>query len=719
MHQHKSAKISINQRYTYFVALFIFVAALALFGMAGQANAVACTAPTKGAAYTVSATCNFSELVHGSDAGMTIATGQTLTVNAGQTIVWAPGSALVISGTITINSTAKLQQTYLWQKDADSDGYPDHTVMYAGATASAAGCTGTCQQRTAMTTYTTVDSYPTQSTCTTSTCTVASAATTVTFTIAADAHDGDTNQGASQGYPPSGTIIVTTNSTSVYAVRKHNITDNEYSVRASFFRWDTSSLPDNATVSAANFKPYVETKVNTSGAVRDLVAEYFAWGTLDTTDHTNTAANNAHSGTGITSLTSGAVNTLAMQNLTNINKTGFTELRVHTSGGVPGGGDEFSVLITDYAHATNPPADLVVTYTIPETVTATATANCYYDSDADTYGDGAGLAYSCSGTPPAGMVANNTDCDDTTSTKYQNLTGYRDADADTFNSSTGESVCSGAALPSPYVATVGTDCNDADATRWRNRYTDGDADTFGAGAATCVGNHAGYVDTGTDCLDTNANIYQNLASMVTDADNDIYPTAAAAATQCVGTSSTINARAYYKNASAAFTWCSNAVCTGGTDLNDANAAIGAYSYSQSTYYAYSQTTYYAYSQTTYYAYSQTTYYAYSQSTYAPAAKTCGAPGVIDPYPLKQSTLDSACSSYCGTFTASRTCTDPSPFATSSTLPTFNFSTCTKSGSSEATHSLAKCRVGCNQSSGPYDPPACISSQIYTTTCTCS
>jgi len=120
-----------------------------------------------------------------------------------------------------------------------------------------------------------------------------------------------------------------------------------------------------------------------------------------------------------------------------------------------------------------------------------------------------------------------------------------------------------------------------------------------------------------------------------------------------------------------------------------------------------------------YAYGQSTYYSYGQSAYAPAAKTCGAPGVIDPAPLKQSTLDSACSSYCGTFTATRTCTDPSPFATSSTLPTFNFSTCTKSGNFEATHSLAKCRVGCEQSSGPYDPPACIGTQIYTTTCTCS
>ena len=136
-----------------------------------------------------------------------------------------------------------------------------------------------------------------------------------------------------------------------------------YSVQCVFHRWDTSSIPDGDTVSAADWKPYVESKAD--GDARSLVAEYFVWGTIDTTDHTNTAANDAHSGTTIASLTLGAVNVLALQNLGSISKTGFTELRIHVSGGVPAGINR--VTLADWWHATQPPADLVVTHAAPTT----------------------------------------------------------------------------------------------------------------------------------------------------------------------------------------------------------------------------------------------------------------------------------------------------------------------------------------------------------------
>ncbi len=73
-----------------------------------------------------------------------------------------------------------------------------------------------------------------------------------------------------------------------------------------------------------------------------------------------------------------------------------------------------------------------------------------------------------------------------------------------------------------------------------------------------------------DCLDSNATVYQNVASLVTDADNDGYKTSAAAATQCVGASSTINTRTYYKNASNASTWLpsASALGAGATDCDD-------------------------------------------------------------------------------------------------------------------------------------------------------
>lgn len=111
---------------------------------------------------------------------------------------------------------------------------------------------------------------------------------------------------------------------------------------------------------------------------------------------------------------------------------------------------------------------------------------------------------------PAGYRAavNGADCNDANNTLWQNITGYADADLDTYTTGGGTSICSGAALPSGYRAAVnGADCNDANGAVWRNRYRDVDVDAYGAGAATCVGNEVGYVDNNTDCYDSNASAY--------------------------------------------------------------------------------------------------------------------------------------------------------------------------------------------------------------------
>lgn len=77
-----------------------------------------------------------------------------------------------------------------------------------------------------------------------------------------------------------------------------------------------------------------------------------------------------------------------------------------------------------------------------------------------------------------------------------------------------------------------------------------------------------------DCDGTNPNIYQNVANLVKDTDNDGYKTVAAAATQCVGGTSTINGRTYYKDATGGYTWLALADALGGgaTDCNDATGA---------------------------------------------------------------------------------------------------------------------------------------------------
>ena len=89
--------------------------------------------------------------------------------------------------------------------------------------------------------------------------------------------------------------------------------------------------------------------------------------------------------------------------------------------------------------------------------------NTYYrDSDGDTYGNASVTTQTCSATPPAGYVANSTDCNDSDNTQWQHLNGYVDADNDGYGTGTVQVVCSGASLPGGYSVNR-TDCNDCNA----------------------------------------------------------------------------------------------------------------------------------------------------------------------------------------------------------------------------------------------------------------
>jgi hypothetical protein len=77
-----------------------------------------------------------------------------------------------------------------------------------------------------------------------------------------------------------------------------------------------------------------------------------------------------------------------------------------------------------------------------------------------------------------------------------------------------------------------------------------------------------------DCLDSGTGaqyVYQNIASLVTDADHDGY-SVGTAATQCVGANTTIGGRTYYKDSSGNYTWLPSGSSLG-SDPNDGNACI--------------------------------------------------------------------------------------------------------------------------------------------------
>ncbi|NOY67936.1 MAG: hypothetical protein GXP53_00360, partial [Deltaproteobacteria bacterium] len=122
----------------------------------------------------------------------------------------------------------------------------------------------------------------------------------------------------------------------------------------------------------------------------------------------------------------------------------------------------------------------------------------YADSDSDTYGDPNITLTQCD--QPAGYVADNSDCDDTSAAINPATVWYADTDSDTYGDPTNTTAqCT---QPAGYVAD-NTDCDDNDAainpdTVW---YADSDTDTYGDPTNTtaqCT-QPAGYVADNTDC----------------------------------------------------------------------------------------------------------------------------------------------------------------------------------------------------------------------------
>ncbi len=93
----------------------------------------------------------------------------------------------------------------------------------------------------------------------------------------------------------------------------------------------------------------------------------------------------------------------------------------------------------------------------------------------------------------ASKASGGSDCNDASPGNYISLTGYADADGDGHSVNTPTVFCGGPNLPAGYLTTPGGDCNDF-----------------------------------------NANVFQNLASGVTDSDHDGYYAGGAASPDCVG-----------------------------------------------------------------------------------------------------------------------------------------------------------------------------------------
>ena len=178
----------------------------------------------------------------------------------------------------------------------------------------------------------------------------------MTFSVAAGGDDGDvTVSGAS--YPPSGSPGV--NAAGGYFTAGRRFAFGSYYVNVPSLRFDTSALPDGATITSATLKVYVIKKVD--GDSRNLMAEWYpgsSW-PIDASDYSLNSSGSALAGSGVPSLTVGAVNSFALSGVSSVSTTGWTALRLHLSGGQPAGDNYVQMAAFENA---NPEAQLVVTY---------------------------------------------------------------------------------------------------------------------------------------------------------------------------------------------------------------------------------------------------------------------------------------------------------------------------------------------------------------------
>jgi hypothetical protein len=166
--------------------------------------------------------------------------------------------------------------------------------------------------------------------------------------------------GTGLGYPPATSPDPSASGTS-FAVRRAGPIFNGYEIAVGLVRFDTSALPDNATVTSATLRLYALS--STSADNRNLVAEWYpgsSW-PIDGADWVGTASSSASTGTPLRSLAASAYNDLSLSGLSAISTTGYTGLRLHVSGGQPTGENNASFASLEAGAATA--AQLVVNYT--------------------------------------------------------------------------------------------------------------------------------------------------------------------------------------------------------------------------------------------------------------------------------------------------------------------------------------------------------------------
>ena len=135
-----------------------------------------------------------------------------------------------------------------------------------------------------------------------------------------------------------------------------------YTQDSAFLRFDTATIDDAATITAATLKLYVVSKTDSDNY--SLVGDAYDFGGEPTVaaDWVETASPSIFSAVDLGSLTTSAVNNIAITDLAAVNKTGFTGIRLTLSAGTPTAANFVEFAASE--HAQQEPR-LEVTYDLP------------------------------------------------------------------------------------------------------------------------------------------------------------------------------------------------------------------------------------------------------------------------------------------------------------------------------------------------------------------
>jgi hypothetical protein len=202
--------------------------------------------------------------------------------------------------------------------------------------------------------------------------------TVTTFDVSAHAQDTNARYDHT-AWPPSGGTFTPFDAAGVLFIKKY-FGAGSYQANVGLIRWDTSSIPDTDTITAATLSVKIA-DIPSNGNGMSLVGDYYDFGGTPAVaaDWIETASPSIWTPAAVSTFTNGQRKILTLTDLSGINKTGYTGIRLTLSAGTPTSNNELH--IREYTGSN--PGDYVI---LEVTHSAVTLDSCLPDADVTTTG---------------------------------------------------------------------------------------------------------------------------------------------------------------------------------------------------------------------------------------------------------------------------------------------------------------------------------------------